>query len=52
METVQVIKSGRRLPTDQECALLATGLDLTAGRPAELLRAAVRQQASGIQAFG
>ena len=52
LETVQAVESGRRLSTEQEFALLGTGLDLTAGRLAEILRPVVRHQASGIQAFG
>jgi DNA-binding transcriptional regulator YiaG len=52
LETVQAVESGRRLPTEQEFALLATELDLTAGRLAEILRPVARHQASGIQAFG
>jgi transcriptional regulator with XRE-family HTH domain len=51
LETVQAVESGRRLPTKQEFVLLATGLELTAGRLAELLRPVVRHQASGIRAL-
>jgi hypothetical protein len=40
------------LPTEREFGLLATGLELTAGRLAEALRPVVRHQASGIRAFG
>ena len=52
LETVQAIESGARRPTRQEFALLASGLELTADRLAEILRPVVRHQASGIQAFG
>jgi transcriptional regulator with XRE-family HTH domain len=52
LKTIQEIEAGRRLPTEREFALLATGLDLTAGRLAEILRPVVRHQASGIQPFG
>jgi hypothetical protein len=52
LATVRAIEAGRRLPTEQEFALLATGLDLTAGRLAAILRPVVRHHASGIQAFG
>jgi transcriptional regulator with XRE-family HTH domain len=52
LETLQVIESGARLPTKQEFALLADGLELTAGRLAELLRPVVQHQGSGIRAFG
>jgi transcriptional regulator with XRE-family HTH domain len=52
LETLQVIESGARLPTKQEFALLATGLELTAGRLAELLRPVVQHTGSGIRAFG
>jgi DNA-binding transcriptional regulator YiaG len=51
LETLQAIESGTRLPTKQEFALLATGLELTAARLAELLRPVVRHQGSGIRAF-
>jgi transcriptional regulator with XRE-family HTH domain len=51
LETVQAIESGRRLPTKQEFALLATGFDLTAGHLAEILRPVVQHTASGIRAF-
>jgi transcriptional regulator with XRE-family HTH domain len=52
LETVQAIESGTQLPTKQEFALLATGLELTAGRLAEILRPVVRHQASGIRTLG
>jgi transcriptional regulator with XRE-family HTH domain len=52
LETVQAIESGRRLPTKQEFVLLATGLGLTAGQLAEILRPVVRHTARGIWAFG
>jgi transcriptional regulator with XRE-family HTH domain len=52
LEAVQAIESGRRLPSEQEFALLAAGLELTAGRLAEILRPVVQHQAGGIQAFG
>jgi transcriptional regulator with XRE-family HTH domain len=52
LETVQAIESGRRLPTKQEFALLAIGLDLTIGQLAEILRPVVRHTASGVRAFG
>jgi transcriptional regulator with XRE-family HTH domain len=52
LKTIQEIEAGRRLPTEREFALLATGLGLTAGRLAEILRPVVRHQASGIQPFG
>jgi transcriptional regulator with XRE-family HTH domain len=52
LATVRAIEAGRRLPTEREFARLATGLDLTAGRLAEILRPVVRHQGSGIQAFG
>jgi transcriptional regulator with XRE-family HTH domain len=51
LETIEAIESGRRLPTDQEFALLATGLELTAGRLAEALRPVVDHQASGIRTW-
>jgi transcriptional regulator with XRE-family HTH domain len=50
--TVQAIETGTRLPTEQEFALLASGLELTTGALAEVLRPVVRHQASGIRAFG
>jgi transcriptional regulator with XRE-family HTH domain len=52
LETVEVIESGTRLPTSQEFALLARGLELTAGRLATILRPVVEHTASGIQMFG
>ena len=52
LETVRGIEAGARLPTGREFGLLATGLELTAGRLAEALRPVVRHQASGIRAFG
>ena len=52
LETVQAIESRTRLPTKQEFALLASGLGMTAGRLAEVLRPVVQHQASGIRAFG
>ena len=52
LETVQAIESGTRLPTKQEFALLASGLELTARRLAEILRPVVEHQGSGIRAFG
>jgi DNA-binding transcriptional regulator YiaG len=52
LETVQMIESGARLPTKQEFALLASGLEMTAGRLAEVLRPVVQHQASGIRTFG
>jgi transcriptional regulator with XRE-family HTH domain len=52
LETLQAIESGTRLPTKQEFALLASGLELTAGRLAELLRPVVRHTGSGIRSFG
>jgi len=51
LETVQAIESGTRLPTKQEFALLASGLELTVGRLAEILRPVVQHQGSGIRAF-
>jgi len=51
LEAVEAIESGKRLPTRQEFALLARGLELTAGRLAELLHPVVRYQGSGIRAF-
>jgi hypothetical protein len=45
------MESGRRLPIEREFALLAAGLELTAGRLAEILRPVVRHQASRIQVF-
>jgi DNA-binding XRE family transcriptional regulator len=51
-ETVQAIESGTRLPTKQEFPLLASGLELTVGRLAEILRPVVQHHASGIRAFG
>jgi transcriptional regulator with XRE-family HTH domain len=51
LEAVEAIESGKRLPTRQEFALLACGLELTAGRLAELLQPVVRHQGSGIRAF-
>ena len=51
-ETIRVSESGTRLPTKQEFALLASGLELTVARLAEILRPVVRHQASGIRAFG
>jgi transcriptional regulator with XRE-family HTH domain len=52
LEALQAIETGARLPTKQEFALLATGLELTAGRLAELLWPVVRHTGSGIRAFG
>jgi len=52
LENLQAIEAGTRLPTEQEFALLARGLELTAGRLAELLRPVVQHQGSGIRAFG
>jgi DNA-binding transcriptional regulator YiaG len=52
LETVQAIESGSRLPTKQEFALLASGLEMTAGRLAGILRPVVQHQAGGIRAFG
>jgi transcriptional regulator with XRE-family HTH domain len=52
LETLQAIEAGTRLPTKQEFALLARGLELTAGRLAELLRPVAQHQGSGIRAFG
>lgn len=52
LEAVQAIESGIRLPTEQEFARLASGLGITAGRLAEVLRPVVRHQASGIRALG
>jgi transcriptional regulator with XRE-family HTH domain len=52
LETVEAIESGKRLPTKQEFALLASGLELTAGRLAETLRPAVRHRGSDIRAVG
>jgi DNA-binding transcriptional regulator YiaG len=52
LEAVQAIESGTRLPTRQEFALLATGLELTAKRLAEILRPVVQHTASGLRAFG
>jgi transcriptional regulator with XRE-family HTH domain len=49
LEAVEAIESGRRLPTRQEFALLARGLELTAGRLAKLLQPVVRHQGAGIQ---
>jgi transcriptional regulator with XRE-family HTH domain len=51
LETVKAIESGTRLPTRTEFAHLATGLELTAGRLAEILRPVVQHTASGIRAF-
>jgi transcriptional regulator with XRE-family HTH domain len=51
LETVQAIESGRRLPTKQEFALLARGLELMAGRLAEILRPVLRHTASGLGAL-
>jgi transcriptional regulator with XRE-family HTH domain len=51
LETIEAIESGRRLPTEQEFALLATGLEMTAGRLAEALRPVVDHQASGIRTW-
>jgi transcriptional regulator with XRE-family HTH domain len=48
LETIQAIESGKRLPTSQEFALLATGLELTAGRLAEILRPVVQHTASSL----
>lgn len=52
LETVQAIESGTRLPTEQEFQLVATGLELTVARLAEILRPVVRHRGSGIRAFG
>jgi transcriptional regulator with XRE-family HTH domain len=52
LETLQAIESGKRLPTKQEFALLATGLELTEGRLAELLQPVVRHTGSGVRAYG
>jgi transcriptional regulator with XRE-family HTH domain len=52
LESVEAIESGTRLPTKQEFALLAAGLELTAGRLAEILRPVVEHSASGIRTFG
>jgi DNA-binding transcriptional regulator YiaG len=52
LESVQAIELGTRLPTKQEFALLASGLELTAGRLAAILRPVVQHQGSGIRAFG
>ena len=52
LETVEAIESGTRLPTKQEFALLARGLELTAGRLARILRPVVEHTASGIRKFG
>jgi transcriptional regulator with XRE-family HTH domain len=52
LETVEAIESGTRLPTKQEFALLARGLELTAGRLATILRPVVEHTASGIRKFG
>jgi DNA-binding transcriptional regulator YiaG len=52
LETVEAIESGTRLPTKQEFALLARGLELTAGRLATILRPVVEHTASGIGTFG
>jgi transcriptional regulator with XRE-family HTH domain len=49
LEVVEAIESGKRLPTGQEFALLARGLELRAGRLAELLQPVVRHQGTGIQ---
>jgi transcriptional regulator with XRE-family HTH domain len=51
-ETVGLLEAGTRLPTSEEFARLATGLELTAHRLAVLLRPVVRHQASAIRAFG
>jgi ribosome-binding protein aMBF1 (putative translation factor) len=52
LEIVQEIESGTRLPTKQEFALLASGLELTVGRLAAILRPVAQHQGSGIRAFG
>jgi hypothetical protein len=52
LETVEAIESGTRLPTKQEFALLARGLELTAGRLATILRPVVEHTAGGIRKFG
>jgi transcriptional regulator with XRE-family HTH domain len=49
LEAVEAIESGRRLPTGQEFALLARGLELTAGSLAKLLQPVVRHRGTGIQ---
>jgi transcriptional regulator with XRE-family HTH domain len=51
LETVQAIESATRLPTEQEFALLARGLELTPGRLAEILRPVVRHTASDLRAL-
>ena len=48
---LEAIESGKRLPTRQEFALLAGGLELTTERLAATLRPVVRHQGSGIRAF-
>jgi transcriptional regulator with XRE-family HTH domain len=52
LETVEAIESGTRLPTKQEFALLARGLQLTARRLATILRPVVEHTAGGIRRFG
>jgi transcriptional regulator with XRE-family HTH domain len=49
LEAVEAIESGTRLPTEQEFALLASGLGLTPGRLAEILRPVVQHRGSGIR---
>ena len=49
VEAVEAIESGTRLPTEQEFALLASGLGLTPGRLAEILRPVVQHRGSGIR---
>jgi transcriptional regulator with XRE-family HTH domain len=51
LETVQAIESGKRVPTREEFGHLATGLELTAGRLAEILRPVLRHTASGLRAL-
>jgi transcriptional regulator with XRE-family HTH domain len=51
LESVQAIEAGARLPTKEEFDRLASGLELTAGRLAEILRPVVEHQANGIRAF-
>ena len=52
LETIQGIEAGSRLPTEQEFALLARGLELTVVRLAEVMRPVVQHQASGIRTLG
>lgn len=52
LEAVQAIESGARLPSSDEFARLAAGLDLTEGRLALILRPVLRHGGSDIGTLG